>query len=104
MLAYEKEIRDIYRQIEERFHPQEVILFGSCARGAITNRSDVDICVIAETDNKRVLVQRILMEIEYERDLDVIVYTPVEWQKYVNDTSTFAYKIDTTGVKINGRY
>lgn len=104
MFVYEQEIKHICKQIEELFHPAEVILFGSCAKGVITRHSDIDLCVVMETENKRAIVQQILLEIECERDLDVVIYTPEEWAKYASDTSTFAYKIFSTGVRLSGRH
>lgn len=97
---YEKEIERITEQIIEKFHPADIILFGSCAKQRIRKGSDIDICVIAETDNKRDLIQRILYEVDYDIDLDIVVYTPAEWDKYREDRACFANVIYRTGVNL----
>lgn len=102
MCPYDKEIEDIKNQILDKFHPADIILFGSCARGRVSKGSDIDLCVIVETNDKRQMVRDILLEIEYDIDLDVVVYTPEEWQKYKEDKSTFAGIINRTGVSLVG--
>ena len=44
-----KTIRAIARHIAERFHPDEIILFGSHAYGKPTSWSDVDLLVVMDT-------------------------------------------------------
>jgi len=39
----------VVRQIVEGFHPQRIILFGSCAYGEPTQDSGVDLLVVPET-------------------------------------------------------
>ena len=39
-------IEAITRLIVERFHPEQVILFGSCARGEENDHSDLDLMVV----------------------------------------------------------
>ncbi|CAA7600494.1 Nucleotidyltransferase domain protein [Acididesulfobacillus acetoxydans] len=102
MLAFEAEIADITRQIGERFNPEQVYLFGSCAKGWAHSRSDIDLCIIMPTRDKRVLVRDMLLELNYERDVDIVVYTPEEWSKHSQDPSTFANVIRRTGVKLRG--
>lgn len=82
-LPIEKEIADIRDQIIRLFHPVQIYLFGSWAKGRARKNSDIDLCLIAETDDKRELVRQILLGVEYERDLEVVVYTPGEWEKYL---------------------
>lgn len=102
MLPIEKEIAGIRDQIIQLFHPIQIYLFGSWAKGRAHKNSDIDMCIIAETNDKRELARQILLEVEYERDLEVVIYTPEEWGKYYQDSTTFAYTIFTTGVKISG--
>lgn len=88
-----KEIADIRDQIIKLFYPVQIYLFGSWAKGRARQNSDIDMCIIAETVDKRELARQILLEVEYERDRDVIVYTPGEWEKYCQDSTTFANKL-----------
>ncbi len=102
MLPYEKEIERIKSKIKCKFNPQDIFLFGSCAKGAVTANSDIDICVIINTNNKRQTVQEILLEVTGDIDVDVVVYTPEEWEKYKDDRATFAHVIYSKGVSIIG--
>lgn len=102
MCPYDLEIEYIKNQLIKKYNPTDIILFGSCARGRVTRSSDVDICIILETEDKRKIVRDILIEVEYNIDLDVVVYTPQEWQNTKNDRATFAGIIKRTGVSLIG--
>lgn len=102
MCPYDAEIDYIKNQLIEKYNPIDIILFGSCAKGRVTRSSDVDICIILETNDKRKVVRDILIEVEYKVDLDVVVYTPQEWQKNKDDQATFAGIIKRTGVSLIG--
>ena len=45
-------LNTIVKHIVERFQPQRVILFGSQARGDATESSDLDLCVVMDTQGK----------------------------------------------------
>lgn len=45
-------IRRYAQQIVERFHPDQIILFGSYANGTATPDSDVDLLVVMPTRNQ----------------------------------------------------
>lgn len=100
VFPYSDEINRIKNQIVDKFDPADIILFGSCAKGRITDKSDIDICVIKNTKDKRKMVMDILTHIDYRVDLDVVVYTPDEWQRYKNDQATFIGIINRTGVSL----
>ena len=103
-MILKKEIENIKNQIIEKYNPNDIYLFGSNAKGVVRKNSDIDICVIMDTDNKRQLLQEMLYELEYSVDLDIVIYTEKEWLKYRNDLSTFASIIYRTGVTLLGRY
>ena len=102
MCPYDREIENIKNQIIRKYNPADIILFGSCAKGRVRRGSDVDICVILETNDKRKTVRDILINIDYDVDLDVVVYTPGEWQKYKDDKATFVGIINRTGASLIG--
>ncbi|NOY79975.1 MAG: nucleotidyltransferase domain-containing protein [Kiritimatiellaeota bacterium] len=41
------------RRIVERFHPEKIILFGSCARGELSDDSDIDILIVMPVEGSR---------------------------------------------------
>jgi len=90
-------VNDIVERLVERFHPDKVILFGSCARGEADEGSDVDLLIVAETDldpgERFPAARRALAGIPAAFDL--IVRTPDEYRRrreVVNDIVYFAEK------------
>lgn len=102
MCPYDDEIEKIKNQIINKYAPEDIILFGSCAKGLIKRGSDVDICVILETQDKRQTLREMLVDIEYDVDLDIVIYTPSEWLRYKDDKANFANVINRTGVSLVG--
>jgi predicted nucleotidyltransferase len=66
----------------EKYDAEKAILFGSCARGDADAYSDIDLIVIKRTD-KRFLdrLADIITLIEPDFALDVLVYTPEEFER-----------------------
>jgi predicted nucleotidyltransferase len=70
-------IDETVRQIVEKFRPQQVILFGSYARGKPRPESDVDLLVVMDTPLKgSEQAVQICQAVEYHYGLDLLVYTP----------------------------
>ena len=70
-------VKEVARQIVERFDPQRIILFGSYAYGQPGPASDVDVLVIMETPLKETeQAVRICQAIDYHFGLDLIVRRP----------------------------
>ena len=84
------------------YKPQKIILFGSQARGTATDKSDVDICVVIDTDKKHALVAELYYVLDLEAPVDIILYTPSEWEACLADETSFAYKINKEGVTLYG--
>lgn len=97
------EIQNIKEQIVQKFDPKKIILFGSQVKGTCTKHSDIDLCIIKNTDNKRELIAEIYLSIESSKPYDVLVYTEQEWEDNVRDKASFAYLINKSGVEIYGR-
>jgi len=103
MTIYE-EVEYLKEQILQKYSVYDIILFGSLAKKAARKNSDIDLCIIIDTDNKRELVQKMLLELDYTSDVDTIIYTPEEWQRLKDDKATFANLIYKTGVSLLGRF
>ena len=90
-------IKEFGRLIGREFNAERVILFGSYARGAVTEDSDVDLLVVAETTlppHKRYGAVRRLVA-DFPASFDIIVKTPEEytrWRSVVNHIVYFADK------------
>lgn len=95
-------VNKITEEIINKFNPTKIILFGSIANGTYKSDSDIDLCIIKDTQNKRNLTANIYTEIDCEMPFDILVYTNEEWERNINDLSSFAYKINTSGVILYG--
>jgi predicted nucleotidyltransferase len=91
------EIEEFGRQIGRRFDAERVILFGSYARGTVTEDSDVDLLVVADTNllprQRYSAVRRLVANVP--ASFDIIVKTPEEyarWRSVVNHIVYFADK------------
>lgn len=100
---YMDEVEKIKNQIISRYNPDKIILFGSLAKGVITKNSDIDICVVKDTENKRELITDIYVNVNSSYPFDVIVYTNQEWEENVKDRTSFAYSIYKEGRLLYGR-
>lgn len=73
---------EITKRITDAIHPRRIILFGSAARGAMTDNSDLDLLVIAQDGtNRRKAAQiayKALRGIGVAKDIVVVTETDVE--------------------------
>ncbi len=78
------------QRIVKRFHPEQIILFGSQARGDAGPDSDVDLLIVMDVDgdvrDKRLAIRGALHDIPVP--VDIIVTSPQEfaWRKDVVGT------------------
>jgi len=79
---YQKEIKKISKIIVEKYKPEKIILFGSCAYGKVKPSSDIDMLIIKKTSKERIRrIQDILFMIDNGLPFEPLVYTPVEIKK-----------------------
>jgi len=92
-------IRRYARQIAERFHPNQVILFGSYAYGTPTPDSDVDLLVVMETPLRNVeQAVEIRKAVDFPFPVDVLVRTPQHLAERVALGEVFLREVLTRGV------
>ena len=77
------DIKRTARQLGEAAHAERVILFGSYARGEAGANSDVDLLIVAESDQPRFKRSRMLYQTlrPYPFAMDLLVYTPQEFEQ-----------------------
>ena len=91
------QIEELAQRIRREFHPERIILFGSYSQGPVTEDSDIDLLVVAQTSlpaNKRYAAVRRLVA-DVPAAFDIIVKTPDEynrWRSVVNHIVYFADK------------
>ena len=71
---------EIVDKIANAFNPEKIIVFGSHAYGRPTEKSDIDILVIMESNKREiecmVAVNKLLRDYYKKIDLDILVKTP----------------------------
>lgn len=83
--------------------PSKIVLFGSQAKGTATEKSDIDLCIVTETNNKRLLLTKLYCAVETDLPVDIVLYTPTEWDKHAAIRGSFANKISAEGALLYGR-
>ena len=85
-----RDIRKMVRRLVDRFDPDQIILFGSHARGTARPDSDVDLLVILPVTGskraKRIEMRVALHDINVPKDIVVATPEQVEQQKNVVGT------------------
>ena len=78
--------------------PERILLFGSWARRTATRRSDIDVCVIWDTDRSPLdRIGRVLELLsDAPRPVEPVVYTPEEWER-MREHVPFVRRIDKEG-------
>jgi len=96
------QIRDLTRQIVQKFHPDRVILFGSYAYGKPTNDSDVDLLVILPfNDNPARKSVEILNSIRPKFEVDLLARTPQQYSNRLALNDFFMREIDEKGIVLH---
>ncbi len=79
---FEKEVNKITSQLKENYNPDKIILFGSLAKGTITENSDIDMLIIKDTNKRRVeRIKDVLSIVDYDIPFEPVVFTNKELQK-----------------------
>ena len=94
----EKALMDeIVRRIVATVHPHKIVLFGSRARGDARQNSDIDLLVIADSNEPRHRRPRVLYGAlsDILLPMDIVVYTPDEVEEWSEVRQAFV----TTAVR-----
>lgn len=95
----DKEINQLIDRIAARIQPQKILVFGSYAKGTATNKSDLDIFIIKETelpkanrsDDLKTILSNFLIPV------DVHIYTPEEVEEYGRENFSFVNSVLKSG-------
>ncbi len=91
------ELRALLSGIGRLSGAEKLIVYGMKREGAGDRVRDVDVCVVADCEDKRSLERRIYLELESEISFDVIIYTPEEWAALTADPQSYASRILAKG-------
>jgi len=89
-------VRDILVRVLD---PEKIILFGSAAEGRPTHGADLDLLVVQRTDapftRRGVEARLALMDLAVP--IDLLVYTPVEFEQRVRQPRSFTHTVAARG-------
>lgn len=100
------QLEKIVQLLSGKYGINKIFLFGSHAYGSPSSDSDMDICLIADFEEKRKI--DVLREIRRELSgkfigsIDLLIYREKEFNERASFNSTLEYKISTYGIQLNG--
>ena len=99
-----KRIQTIGSKIKREYRAEKVILFGSYAKGNVTEDSDVDLLIVAPTKERfferMASVRRIIRDLRDGLPVSPIVLTPRELETRTKLGDPFVREILETGVPL----
>lgn len=100
-----QDIERVAHRIAEEVRAERVILFGSHARGAADEQSDVDLLVVVESDEPPFKRSRPIYKLfrPHPFAMDVIVYTPEELEEQAKTPLSFAATVLREGKVVYDR-
>lgn len=104
MIDLQREIKEITRQIVEKYLPEKVILFGSTAQGQFTKDSDLDFIIIKK-DVPTLGIERMRQVRRFVQKnvaADFLVYKPAEFEEREKLGDPFIRSILREGVILYG--
>ncbi len=104
-----REVVDRFAEEAKRIYGtklQEIILYGSCARGDFENDSDIDILILLDSplesissERKRILDVSDKLDLDYDVVIAPVVQNYALYQKYI-PVSVYYQNVEREGVKI----
>ncbi|HBF36845.1 MAG TPA: nucleotidyltransferase [Firmicutes bacterium] len=101
-MTHDQQIQSLKQQIVEQYEPEQIFLFGSCAKGIPRGNSDIDLCIIKNVQNPRQFKIDLQLNLRSEASLDIVIYSPKNWARFSEDSGSFAYLIKNRGVLLYG--
>lgn len=78
----QKELTRFIRVVREKIQPRQILVYGSFAHGNLGEWSDLDLVVVADTDQPFYERSKVILnEVRPVVGMDVLVYTPAEWDE-----------------------
>lgn len=95
-------VEQVIKEVAAEIGAQKAILFGSMARDTHDRRSDVDVVFIKETCERFIDRPDLAMKLLYQRikgrDIEVLIYTPNEFERMKEDGNRFIGRIVQDGL------
>jgi uncharacterized protein len=101
----QKDLQAILDTVKSRVRLERLFLFGSYAYGQPTPDSDLDLCIVGETDQSRIEALRDIRTALFakaEHPLDFVFFTPDEFKTRAQVTNSFEWQIKHKGQVLYG--
>ena len=92
-------MQQLVDDIAELCAPERIYLF-SVKVNMHEEVTSFKLCVVADTDSKAQLEQKIYLSLDCELPYDVVIYTADEWKAFMNNPLSFAHSIIEKGWKV----
>jgi len=90
--------------LKAQYQPDKIILFGSFARQEISLWSDIDLIIVKRTKKKFLdRIKDVLLLLRPKVGIDILVYTPDEFNNLCGQRLFFKKEIEAKGVTIYER-
>lgn len=102
----QKDLHIILDTIKRQVRLERLILFGSYAYGQPTSESDIDLCIIAETEQSKIeALRNIRTELfaKAENPVDFVFFTPHEFNIRTKVPNSFEWLIENKGQILYGQ-
>jgi len=100
---FEKELEQIVKKLVSKYHPEQIILFGSWARGDFHSGSDIDLIIIKKTSERFVdRIGKVLELVDSPFVIEPMIYTPEEYQRMLEEDNYFLKSALSEGKVIYG--
>ncbi len=94
----ETELARCVQLLRERYDPQRIVLFGSLVGDEVWPWSDIDLMIVKETDRRFLDRTREVLELlRPSVGMDIIVYTPAEFEQLRKHRPFVREEIDAKG-------
>lgn len=101
MMELNDSIKSVCKEIADNFGPEKVILY-NLKRSLTGEIRSFKICVIVDTENRLETERHIYLDVDSDIPFDVLVYTPAEWDRLLQEKNSFAYRIINEGTYMHG--
>lgn len=101
---WRKKLREVVKELVV-YEPEKIILYGSAARGELTDDSDIDLLIIKKTDKDMFdRIGEVLKLLRYNPlPIEPIVLTPEEFEQMKTEKRLFAEVIIKEGEVLYGK-
>jgi predicted nucleotidyltransferase len=95
--------RETVHRLCDTLNPEQIVLFGSYARGTATRHSDLDLFIVCQTEHPPLERIGIVLNLLWDapRPVEAIIYTPEELTRRWN--SPFIRQVFTEGIVLYER-